>query len=483
MTTTTEPLRPLELDRRMTPSDAMFWYGESALPQFRPIIAGIYVLDRHPRAGGIEAALHTATRLVPRLRQRVVESALGLGLPKYADDRHFDVAYHLRHLSLPPPGTMPELLTLAAAVIATPLDRERPLWEAYWIDGLDGGRSAFLFKMHHSLVDGVGSMAISFGLTQRRRNDQPHRIGPSAERRLLSARGPVAQWAGSVVDTVLDTARLGLWAAGAPLRALADPAGSFEQGLSTLEGLRGLFADVGNQSVDDPIARSASGISRRLDVGEVSIERLRAIKAPLGVTLNDLVLAALAGALGAYHTERRAWLETLNCMVPMNLRSAEERDELGNRVGMINVRLPVGEKDPLRRLQLIVEQTNRAKGDRRGTMFPMMAHALPLIPGPVFSWMARSALGRVNLACTNVPGTPSAIYMAGAKVTAIYPFASPVQGTPLVMALMSYDGRLDIGVSSDPEAIPDPGRITELFQASLDELEKLSREAEIAEDT
>jgi hypothetical protein len=146
-------LDPLRLPRRMAPTDALFWYAEAALPIFRPIIGGLYILDRTPQAERVEASLDAAMALVPRLRQRVVEVPFGLGLPEWAEDPHFDRSYHLRHLGSPQPGTLRQLLDLTATLLATPLDRERPLWEAYWFDGLEGGRAAYFFKMHHSLVD------------------------------------------------------------------------------------------------------------------------------------------------------------------------------------------------------------------------------------------------------------------------------------------------------------------------------------------
>ncbi|NNL65393.1 MAG: hypothetical protein HKP30_04035, partial [Myxococcales bacterium] len=125
---------PLRLTRRMTPSDAIFWYTESALPIFRPIIAGLYLLDRAPEVDRLRRGAEAAVAMVPRLRQRVREGPLGIGLPTWADDAHLDLDYHLRHVSLPAPGTRSHLLELVGKLIATPLDRERPLWESYWID-------------------------------------------------------------------------------------------------------------------------------------------------------------------------------------------------------------------------------------------------------------------------------------------------------------------------------------------------------------
>jgi hypothetical protein len=161
-------------------------------------------------------------------------------------------------------------------------------------------------------------------------------------------------------------------------------------------------------------------------------------------------------------------------MVPMNLRGRDERDALGNRVGMFNILLPVGESRPERRLARIVEQTRAAKSDRRGAAAPFLVEALTLLPGAAFRWIARHAIGRVNVSLTNVPGVPAQRWMAGARVDAIYGFASVVEGTPLIVAMVSYAGEMEIGIDTDPEAIPDPHRIAVLFEEALAELEQLA---------
>jgi WS/DGAT/MGAT family acyltransferase len=461
----------------MAATDALFWYAESALPEFRPIIAGLYVLDRAPIAEQIEAGVELAIALVPRLRQRVVEAPLHLGLPEWIEDSHFDRSYHLRHISLPEPGGERELLDLVAALFATPLDRQRPLWEATWIDGLAGGRSAFLIKLHHSVVDGVGSAAILDALTTSEPGAEPRRVPRAQRSRATPLPSAAARLAALALDQARGSARLAGRALGVPLEAIANPREGFESAMRVARGLRGMLADVARPATHDPLAVPGSGLSRRLDVSEVSIERLRKIKSPLGVTINDVVLTALTGALHAYHHERRVHTDALACLVPMNLRGRDERDTLGNRVGMFTIALPVGEKQVARRLARIVEQTRAAKQDRRGAAAPLLVEALTLLPGAALRLLARGALGRVNVACTNVPGTQHPRWMAGARVESIHPFASVVEGTPLVMALLSYAGKMEIGIDTDPEAIPEPHRIAALFSAALDELETLAERA------
>lgn len=468
---------PLDLPSRMGPSDALFWYGEQVLPVFRAIIGGLYLLDRPPDPEGVEAGFEAALALVPRLRQRVVEVPLGLGLPEWIEVARVDRPYHMRRVSLPAPGTLRQLLDFAAAILATPLDRERPLWEATVIEGLEHGRAAFFFKLHHSVVDGVGSMALLRALTQGAR-DEPVLSVATRGRSGWTARGEP----GGIVRVALDDAhtwaRLASRAAAAPGRFAHAPRESLMQLTRTLRGLRGVLEDLARPRVRDPLAASSSGLSRRLDVMQVPMERLRRIRAPLGVTINDVVLTVLAGALGRYHREHRVHVEALNCLVPMNLRGSDERDVLGNRVGAISIRLPVAERRAERRLADVARQTRSAKSDRRGAAFPFLVEALPWVPAVALRWLARNSLGRVNVACTNIPGIRDRRFMAGSEIQAIYPFASVVKGTPLVVALLSYAGSMDVGIDTDPEAIPDPDRIGALLADGVDEIEALARRSE-----
>jgi WS/DGAT/MGAT family acyltransferase len=450
----------------MAPTDALFWYAESALPIFRPIIAGLYVLRATPDRVALDRALLDAVRAVPRLRQRVMEAPLHLTTPEWIEDPHFDFDYHVRHLSVAAPGTMVEVLELAAFSLATPLDRERPLWEVYCIDGVEGGRSAIFMKLHHALVDGVGSMAILDALTRPPGlNGFPYALRPP--RVTASARA-----ARALRNSAYDAMRMVSAAAALPMSFARDPAKTAEQAFAVVRGLMGVVADTRKPPIVDPLTKKSRGLSRRLDVASVSIARLRAIKEPWGVSINDIVLTALTGSLRAYYREQGVRMTALNCMVPMNLRSGSERNDLGNRVGICNVVLPLDESTIEGRLEAIVAQTRAAKRDKRGALYPFLLEALTFMPGPVFGWLARHSLGRINIACTNVPGVADTRRMAGVDVEAINPFASVVEGTPIVLALLSYAGRMDIGLDTDPEAIHKPHRLIELFDAALDELER-----------
>lgn len=466
----------VDLPGRMMPSDALFWYAESALPNLRPLIGGLYILDRTPDSAAIDASLEVAMRAVPRLRQRVVEVPFNLGLPEWVEDEHLDRRYHVRHISLPGGGGVRELLDLCGGLFSAPLDRERPLWDATLINGIDEGRAALLMRMHHAVVDGVGSIAILNAMTQTARDAAlPHVVHRRMRHRPAETTIGLGALAHLAVDNLAAAGRTLGSAVALPMRLAADPDATFDEIQRALRGLKGVIADAAHPLIPDPLLKnSTSGLSRRFDVMQVPIERLRKIKEPLGATLNDVVLAALAGCIYSYHRRRRVRTDVLNCMVPMNLRSGEDTEGLGNRVGMFSILLPVGEKDPAKRLANIIEQTHRAKSDKRSATYPMLMELLSFVPGIAFRYLARQSLGRINLVCTNVPGVPERRFVAGAEIQALYPLVAIVEGTPLVMALLSYAGEMNIGIDTDPEAIPDPHRLGEMFARAIDELEALA---------
>lgn len=466
-------LHELDLSARMTPTDALFWYAESALPNLRPVIGGLYLLDRRPDFDRLERCVDAMLQALPRLRQRVVEVPLDLGLPEWVEDKHLDRSFHVRHISLPAPGSQRALLDLASQIFATPLDRERPLWDATLIEGIEGERTALLFRMHHSVVDGVGAVSMLSAMTQACSDAPPPRV--IRRRRRRQPRGDGGSLAGVALDQVRATLDAARSAARLPLDAIARPSETADWLRRTMRGLSGVVRDAAQPPVADPLLKSTSGLSRRFDVMDVAIDRLHAIRRPLGVTINDVVLTAVAGCIGAYHRQRHVRVDSLNCMVPMSLRSGNERDRLGNRVGMFTVRLPVGERDPEVRLARVVAQTHTAKTDKRGAAYPALIRALTFLPGTAFRVLARQALGRVNLVCTNVPGIAERRYLAGATVDGVYPLVAIVEGTPIAIALLSYSGQMHIGIDTDPEAIPDPHRLGELLAAAIDELEGLAR--------
>jgi WS/DGAT/MGAT family acyltransferase len=464
--------RSAGLGARMLPTDALFWYIEEATPELRPLVAALLMLDRRPDREQLRASVERWIARVPRLRQRVVETPLRLGLPEWEDDVNFELDYHAREVVLPAPATERHLLDFAGAVFATPLDRMRPLWEAYLIEGLEHDRAACFFKVHHAVMDGVGSVAVFDALTQAHRSE-PVRVPRHAPPRRPSRAG--MRLARVVRDAVGNTAAgLGAAVTGS-MHAVWNPGEAFDQIVRAGRGMRGMFADLTAAGISDPLAQNSTGVGRRLDAMTLSIPRLRAIKNALDATLNDVVLTVVSGAVGRYHEHRRMHVEELHCMVPMNLRAGDESDALGNRVGAFNVVLPVGEPDPLARLGLIQTQTRAAKSDRRGAAYPFLMRALASLPGFAYRLLAQNVTAKINLICTNVPGPAAPRYLAGAKIEAIFPFAPVALGVPLSIALMSHGDTYGIGIDTDPAAIPDPELLHRYLTAAVDQLEARAR--------
>lgn len=469
MAATDRLARQIHGTSRMFPTDALFWYAEEATPAFRPLVAALMLLDRPAEPDRLRATLERWTIVVPRLQQRVVETPLSLGLPEWEDDPTFDLDYHVRKVILPEPGTERHLLDFCGAVFATPLDHLRPLWEAYLIEGLEGNRAACFFKIHHAVIDGVGSVAALEALTQA------HRAEPVRVPRRTAPRPPrasSAQWLRLGRD-LLGSAAGGVGAAaGVALRAVTQPTDTLDQAVRVARGLRGMVADITSPGIHDPLAEAATGVGRRLDALTLSLPRMRRIKDALGITLNDLVLTAVSGAVGRYHDHRHVHVDALNCLVPMNLRQDSERDTLGNRVGMLNIRLPVGERDLRRRLEAICQRTHAAKSDRRGAAFPFLVQVLALAPAAAYRLFVGAITAKLNMICTNVPGLTHVRYSAGAKIEAFYPFAPVVVGVPLSIALMSYGNDYGVGIATDPSAIPDPTLLHQYLNAEIDALER-----------
>lgn len=461
----------ISLPSHMLPSDALFWYAEEATPALRPIVGGLFLLDRAPETEQLERAVLGWIQRIPRLRHRVHEEPLRLRLPEWRDDPHFDLHYHLRHLELPAPGTRKELFELVSALFASPLDTARPLWEAYDIRGYERRRAALLIKVHHCVMDGVGSMTGFDALTQMSRN-QPVPLPRLRSAQTPTVSGRIARLALDSLRNVTDTTLATLSFAGSALR---NPTAVSADVAAAIRGLRGVFHDLTAPAAPDPLAQKATGIGRRLDELVLPLARLRQLKDAFGVTLNDLMLAIVAGAVGRYYRSRNLQVAELHCMVPISLRSEDQRHLLGNRVGMCNVALPIAELDPVRRLERIHEQTLAAKRDRRGAAYPFLMRWLTLVPTFFLRVLAQASTGRINLIVTNVPGPEETRYLAGARIDAIYPYAPVTMGLPLSIAILSYADKLGIGIDTDPAAIPDPTPLHHFLEEAAAEFERVAR--------
>jgi diacylglycerol O-acyltransferase len=367
---------------------------------------------------------------------------------------------------LPAPGTPRALFDLISALFATPMDRQRPLWEAYVVHGLEGRRAAFFLRAHHSVMDGVGAVALLEGLTQAQRDATTAPTATFGDAP-ASRVGRNGGWLDAAVSVSGALAR-------EIARGTATPTAALRQVRHATRQVGQLITDlITQQPAVDPLVVRCSGIGRRLDVVSMPLTRYRRIHRALGATLNDLFLATVSGALRAYYEQHGLPPHELHCVVPVNLREQHERRALGNRVGAVNVRLPLNEPEPLACLNRIRAQTAIAKQRRGGQVYQWMMRAVPLLPAALLRRLAHSVGGRVHLICSNMAGPSHPRYLAGAKIEAVYPFAPLIVGLPLSIALMSYANRICVGLDGDAAAVPDPGQVALLMDKEMGRFERL----------
>jgi diacylglycerol O-acyltransferase len=404
---------------------------------------------------------------VPRYRQRLMSVPGGLARPVWVDDDDFDLTYHVRQSAVPRPGSMDQVQELVARIIARPLDRSRPLWELYLIEGLEGGRFAILSKAHQTLVDGIstidlGQVVLDVDTVSRERvpDDWTPRREPNA--------------ATLVRDAVEDGVRNPLEVLGAA-RTLAE----------TITRANPLLAN--RRTVpESPLTGTVSQQRRFLTV-RTNLEDYRQVRRVHGGTVNDVVLATVTGAL-------RAWLMTraesvhssrqLRAMVPMGVIDKDlEPTSLGSQVVGHLLNLPVGEASPVVRLHQVSyalkahKETGRAVSALRligvGGFAPATFHALGARVA------ATTAQRGFNLVVTNVPGPQFPLYAAGARMLESYPVQPLLPGHTLAIGVTSYDGGVHYGITADRDAVPDIDVIGQCLREAIDELVDTASEARV----
>jgi diacylglycerol O-acyltransferase len=400
-----------------------------------------------------------------------------MGRPVWVDDPRFDVAHHLRRVALPPPGGRAELTRMMGVLMGQELDRRRPLWEAWVVDGLEDGRWALISKVHHCMVDGVSGvdlMAVMLDHQPEPSSPAPDEWHPAAEPsdlRLLAAA------VGDLLTQPFEQARLVRSALRRPGRAMRR-AGELVGGFAALA--RELRATP-KTSLDGTI-----GPDRRWVWVSVELDDVRAVRQGLGGTVNDVVLSAIAGGFRALATSRGEPPESmsLRSLVPVSRRTDETRNLLDNRVAAILFDLPLAIEDPVTRLEAVKAQMAMHKCSHEVDAGDAVTSAATFAPGVMFAtamrsaaWMVRHTGQRaVNTVTTNVPGPQFPLWLAGRRMLEYLPYVPLGQGLRFGVAMLSYDGRLAFGVTGDFDAAPDVGVLCEGIDRSLAELVGVARE-------
>jgi len=460
---------------RLTALDSSFLDLES--PGVHMHVASVGILDpgRLARDDGsidfdeilrvTEAGLFRA----PRFRQKLATVPL-TGAPVWVDDPHFNVLYHVRHTALPIPGDERRLKRLVGRIVSQKLDRSKPMWEMWFVEGLEGGRIAVISKIHHCLIDGISGVDLTSAFMGPDPDHRPdlvdHRWVPRP------APGALELVSHEIGRRVALPARL----ARSLSRSLRNPASAVRGAGHTASGFGHGLVDAltpaSETSLNVPI-----GPHRRFDWTRFDMGLVKEVKTKLGATVNDVVLGCVAGATRHFLKSRGEDTSDLDfrAFVPVSTRTAEERGKLGNRVAMISVPLPVSEPEPRRRMEEIVDRTRSLKGSGRAEGTELVEDLSDWTSRSLLTAMSRLAASRrsFNMVVTNVPGPPFPVYLNGAKLLESYPLVPLFENQTLGVALFSYDKSLFWGFNADWDAVPDLHYFVQAIDREFETLRKL----------
>ncbi|HEX2175101.1 MAG TPA: wax ester/triacylglycerol synthase family O-acyltransferase [Nocardioidaceae bacterium] len=475
--------------RQLSSLDAQFLHVESSTTTGH--VGSVLLLDPSTAPGGeltcedlwqiYEERLH----LAPVLRKRLVEVPLALGRPYWADDPDFDLEFHLREIALPGKGTEQQLGEQVARIHARPLDRTRPLWEAYLIHNVDGGRVAFYSKIHHAAIDGVSGAEILATLLDF--SPTPREVDPPAEPWTPSE----PSLAGLAARTVAGVARHPVTLMRTLPRSLPHvldlPGAANVPGVRTINEVAGLAGRLLGRSDSGPVRdlrtprtplNKTITAHRRFSFGSVPLEDVKAVKNAFGMTLNDVVMALTTSALRRWMLDHDGLPSTpIVVAVPVSIRADEAGSE-GNQVSVMLAEMPTHLHDPRKRLEFVRESMYEAKRQFKTVPATILQDLSAVIPTALSGLAARSLFRLVtmpglpfNLFVSNVPGPQMPLYVAGARVLGIYPVSAVTDMTgALNITLFSYDGALDFGLIAAREVVPDVWNLIGYLRDALEEL-------------
>jgi diacylglycerol O-acyltransferase / wax synthase len=462
---------------KLSPLDASFLHLETRHTHMH--IGGVAIFEAGP-AGGGEALYHDVVRIIeprldlmPRYRQRVEFLPLSLDTPVWVDDPEFDISNHVLRAALPKPGGDRELQEFISRVFSRQLDRRRPLWELFIVEGLRGGRWGLLFKSHHAMVDGISNLELVTvlldtepevrELPESESRWQPHGAPTTTSMLISSMRERLAR-----PRRLLNAARA---VAGNPTRLAA----------ALRDTASGLAAMAENMRAPRSIINGPTGGSRAYVFTRFPLSDFKLIKETFGGTINDAVLTVVAGGLRAYLSAHGADpndpQNSLQALCPVSIRDTSERTALGNRLAMLLVKLPIDERDGEARLERVRETVDRLKARKQAVGADFLLNLAGFAPSTLHAMVARASLRQIgfNLVVTNVPGPQFPMYFRGARMVEAFPVAFLYSGQHVSVAIFSYMGWLNFGYLADAHGMPDVDVLAKGVEKSVKNLVAAAR--------
>lgn len=458
--------------RRMSDSEAMMWRLEKD-PYLASTFANITILDRSPDMDALYARMERTSTVFPRLRRRVQMPPGNIGNPTWVDDPGFDIRHHVRQVALPAPGTMRQLQDLVTLLIADPFDRARPLWQFIVIDGLQGGRSAMVLKLHHTVTDGNGGVELSMNYLDMERNPAPlPPLDPEIANAFTDMQEPDASEA--LRGAMADSLRIPLSFLRQVRDVLANPSILSEIGSSTSATVRSLLEQLGDTDRARSPLWTERSLRRRLETATVPYAEMRAVSKLLGGTLNTAFVTAAAHAAANYHERMGAPVELLRASMAVSTRTSAEQS---NAFSLVRMLVPTSSMPVEERFAAINSVLDAARQGSSSNAMDAVALVSTVLPTSVITRLARTQAETVDFATSNVRGAGVPLYVAGAKLLNNYPIG-PLAGVAFNMTLLSYMGSLDVGINIDEAAVESPELLRESLQQSFNELVALAPRAE-----
>jgi len=448
---------------RLTALDAAFLDIEA--PTAPMHVGSVSIFQGRP-PGERELANLIVSRLdrVPRYAQKLATVPLNIGRPVWVDDDDFDLDRHLLRTALPRPGGMAELETLAALLFARPLARSKPLWEYWVVEGLSRRRFAVVSKTHHCMIDGISGVDLASILMETEKGAKAPEVTTAWTPR--PGPGAVSRVADALRDQLLrplGLAREAMTPATEGRRALEEIVG----GLGPLAGISRL-GPAPASALNRPV-----GSARLFEMVSIDLGEVKRVRGALGGTVNDVVLAVMAGALRELLLGRNEPIDgPLRVMVPVSVRSPSAHGTLGNQVAAVFCPLPVHEADPLTRLREVSSAMKGLKESRQAVGAMALTRLGDFAPPTLAALATRLQTGSpwFNLVVTNVPGPQFPLYLLGRELLACHPAVPLTTMTTVSIALLSYDGSIDIGLLGDAEQAADLPMLKGAIPAALSEL-------------
>ncbi len=443
-------------ESHMTQTDLFTWSMEHD-PALRSTIISVLILDREPQWDHFWYMVDRGTRVVPKFRHRLLPLPLGLAPPRWTPDDDFDLAWHVRRILAPPPANLSAVLEFARTEAMTAFDPVRPLWRITVMGGLDGDKAALIFKVHHSLTDGIGGIQIAGEMLDFVRDAAPRPPSGDTTPTVRGGFRDIAAWNWSVgaelvragISTALPVAR----------RTMTSPIRTVRDGIAIANSLVRFVRPI--TSTLSPVM-TERGLGRQLSVLELPTGALHRAARSVGCTMNDAFLTAMLIGFRGYHDKHGAKVEHLRVTMPISLRT--DRDAIGgNRITLARFALPLDIPDTadlMRTLDAVVAGWRREPAIALSSAIAATFNRLPVgLLTPMFK--------HVDFIASDVPGSPVPLYVSGAEVERIYAFG-PTTGTALNATLISHVGTCYLGINADTAAIPDLPLLTDCLRTGFD---------------